>query len=140
GYNTGAPLRLSDVARVIDDVENQRAAGWVDGQRAIPLIIRRQPGANIIDVIERVKALIPELTRSINPAIDVIIALDRSTTIRASVVDVQRTLLISIALVVLVVFVFLRNLRATAIPSVAVPLSLIGTFGAMYLCGSSLAN
>jgi hydrophobe/amphiphile efflux-1 (HAE1) family protein len=140
GYNTGAPVRLSDVARVIDDVENQRAAGWVDGQRAIPLIIRRQPGANIIDVIERVKALIPELARSINPAIDVVIALDRSTTIRASVADVERTLLISIGLVVLVVFLFLRNVRATAIPSVAVPLSLVGTFGAMYLCGYSLDN
>jgi len=140
GYHDGAAVRLSDVATVIDDVENQRAAGWVDGHRAIPVIIRRQPGANIIEVIDRVKALIPELTRSINPAIDVVIALDRSTTIRASVIDVQRTLLISIALVVLVVFVFLRNLRATAIPSVAVPLSLIGTFGAMYLCGYSLDN
>ena len=140
GYNNGAPVRLSDVARVVDDVENQRAAGWVDGRRAIPVIIRRQPGANIIEVIDRVKALIPELTRSINPAIDVTIALDRSTTIRASVVDVERTLLISIGLVVLVVFLFLRNVRATAIPSVAVPLSLIGTFGAMYLCGYSLDN
>jgi hydrophobic/amphiphilic exporter-1 (mainly G- bacteria), HAE1 family len=140
GYNNGAPVRLSDVARVADDVENQRAAGWVDGRRAIPVIIRRQPGANIIDVIDRVKALIPELTRSINPAIDVTIALDRSTTIRASVVDVERTLLISIGLVVLVVFLFLRNVRATAIPSVAVPLSLVGTFGAMYLCGYSLDN
>jgi hydrophobic/amphiphilic exporter-1 (mainly G- bacteria), HAE1 family len=140
GYKDGAPVRLSDVARVIDDVENQRAAGWVDGKRAIPVIIRRQPGANIIDVIERVKALIPDLASSINPAIDVTIALDRSTTIRASVVDVERTLLISIGLVVLVVFLFLRNVRATAIPSVAVPLSLIGTFGAMYLCGYSLDN
>src|SRR2546426_1920836 len=140
GYNNGAPVRLSDVARVFDDVENQRAAGWVDGRRAIPVIIRRQPGANIIDVIERVKALIPELARSINPAIDVVIALDRSTTIRASVVDVERTVLISIGLVVLVVFLFLRNVRATAIPSVAVPLSLVGTFGAMYLCGYSLDN
>ena len=140
GYNNGAPVRLSDVARVSDDVENQRAAGWVDGRRAIPVIIRRQPGANIIEVIDRVKALIPELTRSINPAIDVTIALDRSTTIRASVVDVERTLLISIGLVVLVVFLFLRNVRATAIPSVAVPLSLVGTFGAMYLCGYSLDN
>src|SRR5205823_2923887 len=140
GYNNGAPVRLSDVARVSDDVENQRAAGWVDGRRAIPVIIRRQPGANIIEVIDRVKALIPELTRSINPAIDVTIALDRSTTIRASVVDVERTLLISIGLVVLVVFLFLRNVRATAIPSVAVPPSLIGPFGAMYLCGYSLDN
>src|SRR5207237_4378892 len=92
------------------------------------------------EVIDRVKALIPELTRSINPAIDVTIALDRSTTIRASVVDVERTLLVSIGLVVLVVFLFLRNVRATAIPSVAVPLSLIGTFGVMYLLGYSLDN
>ncbi len=140
GYQNGAPVRLKDVARVIDDVENQRAAGWVDGERAIPVIIRRQPGANIIDVIDRVKALIPELARSINPSIDVHMALDRSTTIRASVADVQKTLLISVALVVLVVFLFLRSGWATSIPSVAVPLSLIGTFGAMYLCGYSLDN
>jgi multidrug efflux pump subunit AcrB len=140
GYQNGAPVRLKDVARVIDDVENQRAAGWVDGERAIPVIIRRQPGANIIDVIDRVKALLPELAHSINPSIDVHVALDRSTTIRASVADVQMTLLISVALVVLVVFLFLRSGWATTIPSVAVPLSLIGTFGAMYLCGYSLDN
>ena len=140
GYQSGAAVRLGDVARVTDDVENQRAAGWVDGVRAIPVIIRRQPGANIIDVIERVKALLPQIAASINPSIDVTIALDRSTTIRASVRDVEVTLLISIGLVVLVVFLFLRSGWATTIPSVAVPLSLMGTFGAMYLFGYSLDN
>jgi len=139
-YRDGTPLRLGDVARVIDDVENQRAAAWCDGERAVLLIIRRQPGANIVEVIERVQTLLPELARSISPAIDVKVALDRSTTIRASVADVQTTLLLSVALVVLVVFVFLRSGWATTIPSVAVPLSLIGTFGAMYLLGYSLNN
>ncbi|HUJ28811.1 MAG TPA: multidrug efflux RND transporter permease subunit [Myxococcales bacterium] len=140
GYQNGAAVRLGDVAHVFDDVENQRAAGWVDGIRAIPVIIRRQPGANIIDVIDRVKALLPEIAASINPSIDVTIALDRSTTIRASVQDVEITLLISIMLVVLVVFLFLRSGWATTIPSVAVPLSLMGTFGVMYLFGYSLDN
>jgi multidrug efflux pump len=139
-YRDGTPVRLGDVARVIDDVENQRAAAWCDGQRAVLLIIRRQPGANIVEVIERVQTLLPDLARSISPAIDVKVALDRSTTIRASVADVQSTLLLSVALVVLVVFVFLRSGWATTIPSVAVPLSLIGTFGAMYLLGYSLNN
>jgi hydrophobe/amphiphile efflux-1 (HAE1) family protein len=139
-YRDGTPVRLGDVARVIDDVENQRAAAWCDGERAVLLIIRRQPGANIVEVIERVQQLLPDLARSISPAIDVKVALDRSTTIRASVADVQTTLLLSVALVVLVVFVFLRSGWATTIPSVAVPLSLIGTFGAMYLLGYSLNN
>ena len=139
-YRNGSPVRLGDVARVIDDVENQRAAAWCDGERAVLLIIRRQPGANIVEVIERVQKLLPDLARSISPAIDVKVALDRSTTIRASVADVQSTLLLSVALVVLVVFVFLRSGWATTIPSVAVPLSLIGTFGAMYLLGYSLNN
>jgi len=139
-YRNGSPVRLGDVAKVTDDVENQRAAAWCDGERAVLLIIRRQPGANIIDVIERVKKLLPDLARSISPGIDVKVALDRSTTIRASVKDVQTTLLISVGLVVLVVFVFLRSLWATTIPSVAVPLSLIGTFGVMYLLGYSLDN
>ena len=139
-YRNGSPVRLGDVASVVDDVENQRAAAWCDGQRAVLLIIRRQPGANIIDVIERVKALLPELAKSISPGIDVKIALDRSTTIRASVSDVQFALLVSVALVVLVVFLFLRSGWATSIPSVAVPLSLLGTFGVMYLCGYSLDN
>ena len=139
-YRNGSPIRLGDVATVTDDVENQRAAAWCDGERAVLLIIRRQPGANIIEVIDRVKGLLPELARSINPAIDVKVALDRSSTIRASVSDVEFTLLLSVALVVLVVFLFLRSGWATTIPSAAVPLSLIGTFGIMYLCGYSIDN
>jgi multidrug efflux pump len=140
GYVAGAAVRLGDVAKVFDDVENQRVAGWIDGKRSVLMIIRRQPGANIIDVIERVKALLPTLSRSISPAIDVRVTMDRSQTIRASVADVESTLLISVVLVVLVVFVFLRSLWATVIPSVAVPLSLVGTFGVMYLFGYSLDN
>jgi multidrug efflux pump len=136
----GAPVRVRDVGRAFESVENERVAGWTDGQRSVVLIIRRQPGANIIDTIERVKALLPELARSISPAIDVHIALDRSTSIRASVRDVQLTLISSVLLVVLVVYVFLRSGRATIIPSVAVPLSLVGTFAAMYLFDYSLDN
>ncbi|HYV65711.1 MAG TPA: multidrug efflux RND transporter permease subunit [Myxococcales bacterium] len=139
-YRDGAPVRLSDVASVLDSVENERVAGWADQQRAVLIIIRRQPGANIIDVIERVKALLPQLAGSISPAIDVQVSQDRSQTIRASVSDVQFTLVISVCLVVLVVFAFLRSWRATAVPSVAVPLSLVGTFGAMYLLSYSLDN
>jgi len=139
-WQNGAPVRLGDVASVRDGVENEFAAGWIDGQRAVVMLIRRQPGANIIDVIERVKALLPQLTQSISPAIDVHVAMDRSRTIRASVHDVQLTLLISVVLVVLVVFAFLRSARATVIPSVAVPLALVATFGGMYLLGYSLDN
>ncbi len=132
--------RLDDVAKVFDDVENQRASGWFDGQRTIVMIIRRQPGANILDVIDKVKQLLPELTRSISPAIDVEVAIDRAQTIRGSVHEVERALVTSIVLVVLVVFVFLRTARATAIPTVAVPLSLVGTCAVMYLCGYSIDN
>jgi len=132
-YRNGAPVRLSDVARVIDSVENERVAAWADSQRAVLIIIRRQPGANIIDVIERVKALLPQLSGSISPAIDVQVSQDRSQTIRASVSDVQFTLVISVCLVVLVVFAFLRSIRATVVPSVALPLSLVGSFAAVYL-------
>ena len=139
-WKDGAAVRLGDVANVFDDVENQRVAGWVDGKRSVLMIIRRQPGANIIDVIERVKAILPSLSRSISPAIDVGVTMDRSQTIRASVADVQFSLVLSVALVVLVVFLFLRSPWATTIPSVAVPLSLLGTFGAMYLFGYSLDN
>ncbi|MBS2024752.1 MAG: efflux RND transporter permease subunit, partial [Deltaproteobacteria bacterium] len=139
-YKNGAPVRLADVARVFDDVENARVAAWADGERAVLIIIRRQPGANIIEVIDRVKALMPQLASSVSPAIDIQVALDRAQTIRASVRDVESTLLLSVFLVVLVVFVFLRSFRATAIPSVAVPLSLVATFGAMYLLGYSLDN
>jgi hydrophobe/amphiphile efflux-1 (HAE1) family protein len=139
-YRDGAPVRLGDVATVVDDVENNRVAGWIDGRRAVVMIIRRQPGANIIDVIERVKALLPQLTQAISPAIDVRVGVDRSRTIRASVRDVQGTLLLSVLLVVLVVFVFLRSLWATIIPSVVVPLSLVATFAGMYLLGYSINN
>jgi len=139
-YQNGAPLRLGDVAKVFDDVENNRVAAWVDGERAILLVIRRQPGANIIDVIDRVKAVMPLLMTSVSPSIRWNVAVDRSTTIRASVADVQFTLVLSVFLVVLVVFAFLRSPWATAIPSVAVPLSLVATFGAMYLLGYSLDN
>jgi len=138
--DAGGAVRLGDVATVTDDVENHRVAGWYDGERTVMLFIRRQPGANILEVIDRIKNLLPELTRTISPAIDVSIAIDRATSIRASVHDVERSLIISILLVVAVVFVFLRSGRATAIPSVAVPLSLIATFGAMYLLGFSLDN
>ena len=133
-------LRLGDIANVTDDVENEQVAGWFDGKRSVSVVIRRQPGANILDVIDRVKALVPELSRSIPPAIDVHFAIDRAGTIRASVHEVERTLVIAIILVIIVVFLFLRSLRATAVPAAAVPLSLLATFGVMYLLGYSLDN
>jgi hydrophobe/amphiphile efflux-1 (HAE1) family protein len=136
----GSAVRLTDVADVIDSVEDLRVAAWTNGQRSILIIIRREPGANIVEVNDRIKALLPSLASSISPAIDVRVALDRTQTIRAAVTDVETALTISVGLVVLVVFVFLRSARATAIPTVAVPLSLIGTFGAMYLLDYSLDN
>jgi multidrug efflux pump len=138
--DVGAGVRLGDIATVKDDVENQRVAGWFNGERTVMVYIKRQPGANILDVIDRIKQLLPELTRTISPAIDVSIAIDRAQSIRGSVHDVERSLMISIALVIAVVFVFLRSARATAIPSVAVPLSLVATFGMMYLLDFSLDN
>ncbi|MBL9039613.1 MAG: efflux RND transporter permease subunit, partial [Archangium sp.] len=122
-----AVVRLGDVAKVFDDVENNRAAAWVNGTRAVLLIMRRQPGANIIETNERIRALLPTLKTSISPAIDLEVVLDRTKTIRASVDEVEKTLALSVVLVVAVVFVFLRSVRATAIPSVAVTLSLVGT-------------
>jgi multidrug efflux pump len=139
-YNNGAAVRLADVADVTDSVEDIRNAGMVDGVPAVMIIIFRQPGANIIDTVDRVTAALPQLKASISSAIKMSVVLDRTTTIRASVADVELTLLISIVLVVLVVFLFLRNWRATVIPGVVVPISLIGTFGVMYLCGYSLDN
>ncbi len=139
-YNNGAPVRLSDVADVKDSMTDLRAAGFANGKAAILMIVFRQPGANIIDTVDRVYALLPLLRASISPAIDIGVLMDRTTTIRASVRDIEVTLIISIILVIFVVFVFLRNLWTTIIPSVAVPLSLIGTFGAMYLLGYSLDN
>jgi len=140
GKPGGAVVRLQDVADVQDSVEDIRNTGVANGKPAVLMIVFRQPGANIIEAVDRVKALIPELQASIPAAIKLDVALDRTTTIRASVTDIQITLVISIVLVVLVVFLFLRNLRATFIPSVAVPLSLIGTFGIMYLLDYSVDN
>jgi multidrug efflux pump len=140
GYNNGSAVRLSDVADVVDSTQNVRAAGYLNGKRAVMLIIFRQPGANIIDTVDRIRAQLPSVKASIPEGIDTTIVLDRTTTIRASVNDVERTLLISIALVIVVVFIFLRNGRATLIPAVAVPVSLIGTFAVMYLFGYSIDN
>jgi multidrug efflux pump len=140
GYHNGAAVKLSDVAGVTDSTQNIRTAGYMDGQRAIFVIIFRQPGANIIDTVDRIRAQLPFLEAVMPQGINTTIVLDRTTTIRASVHDVERTLVGSIILVVLVVFLFLRSPRATLIPSVAVPVSLIGTFGAMYLFGYSVDN
>ncbi|HTY42349.1 MAG TPA: multidrug efflux RND transporter permease subunit [Thermoanaerobaculia bacterium] len=139
-WRDGGALRLSDVANVIDSVEDVRTAGVANGKPAVLIIIFRQPGANIIATVDRIKAVLPQLQAEIPPTIRLTGVLDRSTTIRASVRDVQITLAISIALVILVVFAFLRSVRATLIPSVAVPVSLVGTFGAMYLLNYSIDN
>ena len=140
GYNHGAAIRLSDVAQVTDSVQNVRAAGYLNGKRAVTVIIFRQPGANIIATVDHIRAQLPLIQASIPLGIDTTIVLDRTTTIRASVGDVERTLLISIGLVIVVVFVFLRNGRATLIPAVAVPVSLLGTFAVMYLFGYTIDN
>src|SRR5271163_3028774 len=140
GYKNGAAVRLSDVAEVTDSVANVRAAGYLNGKRSITIVIFRQPGANIIDTVNGIRAQLPFIQATIPFGIDTTIVLDRTITIRASVSDVERTLLISIALVIAVVFVFLRNGRATLIPAVAVPVSLVGTFAVMYMFGYSLDN
>jgi len=139
-YRNGAPVGLSDIADVSAGVENLRNQGLANGKPAVLVILYRQPGANIIDTVDRVFAMMPQLRASIPNDIDLNPAMDRTTTIRASLHDVEITLLIAICLVILVVFLFLRNARATLIPSVAVPVSLLGTFGAMYLLGYSLDN
>ena len=139
-YNNGSPVRLSDVSTVRDAVADIRTAGLSDGQPAVLIIIFRQPGANIIETVDRLYKEIPTLQASIPPSIHIGVVMDRTTTIRASVTDVEKTLLVSIALVVMVVFLFLRKISATIIPSISVPLSLVGTFGVMYLLGYSLDN
>ena len=139
-FQNGAAVKLSDVAEVRDSVEDLRNLGLADGTAGILLVIFRQPSANIISTVDRVMAALPSLMASISPAIDATVVLDRTVTIRASVRDVELTLLISIALVILVVFVFLRSWRTTMIPGIVVPISLIGTFGVMYLCGYTLDN
>ena len=138
--HNGAPVRLSDVADVIDDAENVKQAAWMNEAPAVIMNIQRQPGANVIEVVDRIKALLPQLQHALPPAVHVTVLTDRTTTIRASVEDVQFELLLSVCLVVLVIFLFLRNLAATVIPAVAVPLSLVGAFGVMYLLGFSLNN
>jgi multidrug efflux pump len=139
-YRNASPVRLTDVASVRDDAENVRQAAWMNNVPAVIVNIQRQPGANIIAVVDRIKSLLPQLTASLPSSVEVNILTDRTNTIRASVRDVQFSLLLTVALVVMVIFLFLRNLSATVIPSVAVPLSLVGTFGAMYLLGYSLNN
>ncbi|CRY55248.1 multidrug efflux system subunit MdtC [Yersinia intermedia] len=139
-YNNGSPVRLQDVANVVDSVQDVRNAGMSDGKSAVLLVISREPGANIIATVDRIRAELPALRASIPASIDLKIAQDRSPTIRASLEEVERSLIIAVALVILVVFLFLRSGRATLIPAVAVPVSLIGTFAAMYLCGFSLNN
>jgi multidrug efflux pump len=139
-YRNGAAVRLSDVAQILDGVENVRNLGLANGKPAVLVILYRQPGANIIETVDRVEAMIPALKASIPSDIDIKVAMDRTVTIRSSLQAVKRTLLIATALVILVVFVFLRNGRATVVPAVAVPISLLGTFSAMYLLGYSLDN
>ena len=139
-YNNGAPLRLKDVAEIVDGAENERLAAWANENQAVLLNIQRQPGANVIEVVDRIKTLLPSITDNLPAGIDVTVLTDRTQTIRASVRDVQFELLIAIALVVMVTFLFLRRASATLIPSIAVPLSLVGTFGVMYLAGFSINN
>src|SRR6266850_1171262 len=139
-YRNGAPVRLSDVADVIDGVENVKQAAWMNDKPAIIVNIQRQPGANIIGVVDRIQRLLPQLKASLPSSIEITTLTDRTTTIRASVRDVEFTLVLTVALVVMVMFLFLRSLSATIIPSVAVPISIVGTFGVMYLLGYSLDN
>ena len=139
-YRNGSPIKLTDLATVSDDAENIRQAAWMNEVPAVIVNIQRQPGANIISVVDRIKTLLPQLTESLPSSVHVTTLTDRTNTIRASVDDVQFELMLTVALVVMVIFLFLRNLSATIIPSVAVPLSLVGTFGMMYLLGYSLNN
>lgn len=139
-YNNGAPLRLKDVAEIVDGAENERLAAWANENQAVLLNIQRQPGANVIEVVDRIKQMLPTITDNLPAGLDVSVLTDRTQTIRAAVKDVQHELLIAIVLVVMVTFVFLRRVSATLIPSIAVPLSLIGTFGVMYLAGFSINN
>ncbi|WP_051356823.1 multidrug efflux RND transporter permease subunit [Azorhizobium doebereinerae] len=139
-YKNGAPVRIRDIGAAVDGPENQRLASWQRGKRGIQLIVFKQPGANVIETVDRVRAMIPRLEASLPPGINVDLITDRTQTIRASVDDVQLTMLLTIALVVAVIFAFLRNVWATVIPSITVPMALIGTFAVMYLLGYSLDN
>ena len=139
-FKNGNPIRLTDIAQIVDDAENMRLAAWADKTPGVILNIQRQPGANVIETVNRIKALLPQLQGTLPASLDVRVMTDRTVTIRASVTDVQFELMLSVALVVMVIFIFLRSAAATLIPSVAVPLSLIGTFGVMYLSGFSINN
>jgi multidrug efflux pump len=139
-YKNGAPVRLRDVATLVSGAENAKLGGWMNSTPALILNVQRQPGANVVDVVDRIKGLLPTLQASMPPGVDVAVLTDRTTTIRASVADVQLELILSVVLVVLVIFVFLRNVPATLIPSLSVPLSLVGTFAVMYLANFSLNN
>jgi multidrug efflux pump len=139
-YRNGAAVHMSDIAQVVDSVQDLRNAGLANGKPSVLVILNRQPGANIIETVDGVKAALPQLRASIPAAIDMHVAMDRTPTIRASLHEVERTLVISVALVIMVVFLFLRRARATLIPAIAVPVSLLGTFGVMHLCGYSLNN
>jgi multidrug efflux pump len=139
-YRNGAPVRISDIAQVVDSVQDLRNAGISNGKPAVLVIMYRQPGANIIETADRVREALPQLQASIPQAIELNVAMERTTTIRASLDEIERTLLIAMGLVIMVVFIFLRNWRATLIPGIAVPVSLVGTFSVMYLCGYSLNN
>jgi multidrug efflux pump subunit AcrB len=139
-YRNGAPVRIRDVGRAISAPENDLIAGWFNQKRAVILAIQRQPGANVVSTVNRIKAMMPVLQASIPPAVKVNIISDRTETIRASISDVQFTLMLTAALVVMVIFIFLRNFWATVIPAVTVPLSLIGTFAVLYELGYSLDN
>ncbi len=139
-YNNGAALRLKDVASIVDGAENERLAAWANENEAVLLNIQRQPGANVIEVVDRIQALLPSITANLPAGIDVVVLTDRTQTIRAAITDVQHELFLAIALVVMVTFLFLRRMSATIIPSIAVPLSLVGTFAVMYLAGFSINN
>jgi multidrug efflux pump len=139
-YRNGAPVRLKDIAAVSNGIEDVRNAGLIDGEPGVIMIVFRQPGANIIDTVDRIRALVPELRGSIPPSVNLVFAGDATRGIRASVRNIQFTLLLTVALVIMVIFIFLRNLWATIIPSISVPLSLVGTFGMMYLLGYSIDN
>jgi multidrug efflux pump subunit AcrB len=139
-YKNGAPARVRDIGRAIEGPERSKLAAWSNNQRAVILAVLKQPGANVINTVNRIKAVLPQLQAAIPPAVKVDIVSDRTTTIRASVSDVQFTLMLTIALVVMVIFLFLRSLSATVIPSITVPLALVGTCALMYLAGFSLDN
>ena len=139
-YRNGAPVRLKDVAALADGAENAKLGGWMNSTAALIVNVQRQPGANVVDVVDRIHELLPTLQAAMPAGVDVTILTDRTTTIRASVTDVELELALSVVLVVLVIYLFLRNVPATIIPSLSVPLSLIGTFAVMYLANFSLNN